>query len=616
MGNRIAVITGRLGVDRPAAPGATVGPRQRRSLRMLLSAYAVSQFGNWLFRTGVVYFAYNRSNGSTAVITTAIVLVYLPILAGSRLLAPMADRRDTRRTLIGLDVLRALLLVVLLVVVSSGVGFVSAATIAAMTLLSLLTPLFVASQSAYLRRILPTDGLSPALANLSKVDWCMFILGTASGPLMLQFTNLPALITLDIVSFVVSALLLIRLMPAAVAPGDDRDGGAAAAAGKPRLTRSSRWLLVSVFALNAGAGVINVYPNVVAREFFGGGAGWLSVINLANGVGAVLGATLAGRLRHRLGLRPGVLAAVVVAVSLAGMMLVTTPWVAILASSTMLAAGQVFAVVFQARILANEPVRSAGRASGFFTLGTFAGVTVNVLLFLGITAVGSLRVSFTTLLIVAAGSALFSAAIGNLAARRHGDGAASGGADTAPAQDAAPAKDPEDKASLVRAAGRTFATGVAVVSTVRDQIPHAATVNSFVTVSLTPPLVLICVDRGSQLHTLLAEQAPLGITILATGQRDAAQHFARRHRDAGEGQFDGHPWTPGPHTGAPLLKNGSAWLECRVDRLVPAGDHSIVLAEVLAFTPPEPDGPGPLLFHGGAFHALRPELPHTVSTDR
>ncbi|MFD9411178.1 MFS transporter [Streptomyces sp. NPDC059989] len=573
---------------------------EHRSLRALLSAYAVSQFGNWLFRTGVVYYAYNQNHGSNALLTTAIVLVYLPILFGSRLLAPLADRRDTRRTLIGLDVLRAAVLVVLLAAVGGGAGggFTSAATIGVMAFLSLLTPFFTASQTAYLRRVLPTERIPSALAGVSKVDWSTFILGTAAAPLMLQVSNLPVLITLDIVSFVVSGLLLVRLAPAPAPAGVPSDG-AAGGAGKPRLTASSRWLLASVFALNAGAGVINVYPNVVARDFLGGGATWLSVINLANGTGAVIGATLAARLRGRRGLRPGVLAALAVAVSLACMTLVTTAWVAVLASSAMLLAGQVFAVVFQARILENEPVAVAGRVSGYFTLGTFAGVTVSILLFMGVTGFGSMRSSFTVLLLVAAVSALASAWIGRAASRRYGESspAANGQVPDADAER-------ESDGLLVRQAGRAFATGVTVASTVASGVPHATTVNSFVTVSLDPPLVLICVAHESHLAALVAEGSPLGITVLAADQRETAVHFARAERPVGEAQFTGHAWQPGQETGAPLLSGGAAWLEGRVQSVVPAGDHAIVLARVLAFTPSDGPVEGPLVFYGGGFHSL------------
>ncbi|WP_330301407.1 MFS transporter [Streptomyces sp. NBC_00503] len=592
-------------------PTERLAAAERRSLRSLLSAYAVSQFGNWLFRTGVVYYAYNQSHGSTALLTTAIVLVYLPILFGSRLLAPLADRYETRRMLIGLDALRAVVLAVLLAAVWGGIGFTSAATIGVMGFLSLLTPFFTASQTAYLRRVLPTDGMPSALAAVSKVDWSMFILGTAAAPLMLQVSNLPVLISLDIVSFVVSGLLLIRLMPApapAPTPTGGGQAGAAAGSGKLRLTPGSKWLLVSVFALNAGAGLINVYPNVVARGFLGGGAMWLSVINLANGAGAVLGATLAARMGKQRGLRPGVLAAVAVAVSLLGMTFVTTAWVAVLASSTMLLAGQVFAVVFQSRILQNEPVAVAGRVSGLFTLGTFAGVTLSILLFMGITSFGSMRGSFTVLLFIAAAAALVSAWVGQVAARRHGvtapepAGAEAGRAEQAGGPDA----DADAEALLVRRAGRAFATGVAVASTVGvdSGVPHATTVNSFVTVSLDPPLVMVCVEHTSHLASLVTEGAPLGVTVLGAGQRETAAHFARGDRPLGEEQFEGHPWRPGKETGAPLLEAGTAWLECRVQTLLPAGDHTIVLALVRAFTASEDPGEGPLVFFGGAFHAL------------
>ncbi|MFF2149308.1 MFS transporter [Kitasatospora sp. NPDC058190] len=603
---------------------------QRRSLRALLSAYAVSQFGNWLFRTGVVYYAYNQNHGSNAVLTTAIVLVYLPILFGSRLLAPLADRHDTRRTLIGLDALRAAVLAVLLVVELAGAAFTSAATIGVMAFLSLLTPFFTASQTAYLRRVLPAERMPAALAAVSRIDWTMFILGTAAAPLMLQVSDLPTLTWLDIATFVVSGLLLLRLVPAPAVTGAQR-GAVAAGSGGPRLTGSSRLLLVSVLALNAGAGLINVYPNVVARDFLGGGATWLSVINLANGSGAVIGATLAGRLRKQRGLRPGVLAALVVALSLACMTFVTDAWVAVPASSVMLGAGQVFAVLFQSRILENEPVAVAGRVSGLFTLGTFAGVTVSILLFMAVTGsgAGSMRRSFTVLLLLAAAAALASALVGGAALRRYGDkapgtpefpetpqspmGHETPEDRTAPEDHRTPQAEAAAVALLVRQAGRAFATGVTVASTVRDRIPHATTVNSFVTVSLDPALVMVCVERGSRLDALVAEGSPLGITVLSARQRDTAVHFAKRDRPTGETQFDGYPWKPGKDSGAPLLEAGTAWIEGRVRTVIPVGDHSIVLAEVLSFTRPDQQEDGPLVFFGGGFHSLAQHPPAAKS---
>jgi flavin reductase (DIM6/NTAB) family NADH-FMN oxidoreductase RutF/predicted MFS family arabinose efflux permease len=576
---------------------SSVAPRERaerRSLWTLLSAYAVSQFGNWLFRTGVVYYAYNQSNGSTATLATAIILVYLPILLGSRLLAPLADRGDTRRTLIGLDVLRAAVLVVLLAAVGGGSGFTSAATVGVMAFLSLLTPLFTAAQTAYLRRALPAERIPQALASVSRIDWSMFILGTAAGPLVLQAADLPILIALDIVTFGVSGLLLIRLTPAPT-PADARTQTGPDGSGRSGLTAGSRLLLVTVFALNAGAGLINVYPNVVARDFLGNDAAWLSAINLANGVGALIGATLAGRLAKDRGLRPGVLAAFVVAVSLAGMAFMDHAWAAMLASSVMLLGGQVFAVAFQSRILENEPVEVAGRVSGLFTLATFAGVAVSVGLFLGVTSIGSVRGAFPVLLIAAAVVVLGSALIGGAALRRYGD-------KLLPAEAEPPrAEETEAAAQLLRQAGRSFATGVTVTSTIVDGVPHATTINSFATVSLDPALVMVSVKRGSRLDSMITESSPLGITVLAAQQRGAAVHFARTDRPPGREQFEGHPWEPGTFTGAPLLEGGSAWIECVVQTVVEAGDHSVVLARLVAFTASKERGTDPLVFHGGDF---------------
>ncbi|WNI16165.1 flavin reductase [Actinacidiphila sp. ITFR-21] len=572
-------------------------------LPVLLSAYSVSQLGNWLFRTGVVYYAYNQHHGSNALLTTAIVLVYLPVLFGSRLLAPLADRRDTRRTLIGLDGLRATVLTMLLIAVWAGIGFTSAVTIGVMAFLSLLTPFFTASQTAYLRRVLPAERIPGALAALSRVDWLTFVLGTAAAPLMLQVTNLPALIFLDIITFVVSGLLLVKLATAPTADGAGR-GVPGSGAGRPRLTASSRLLLAGVFALNAGAGLINVYPNVVARDFLGGGAFWLSAINLANGVGGVVGATLAGRLRTQRGLRPALVAGLVISVSLACMTFVTTAWVAIAASTVMLGAGQVFAVLFQARILANEPVGVAGRVSGYFTLGTFAGVTVSVLMFIGIVDVGPMRRSFTVLLLVAAVCAAVAAATGYVAVRRYGNNAAAAADPPEPPPAGQTLAGPEADGKLVRQAGRSFATGVVVATTVSDGVPHATTVNSFATVSLDPALVLVCFDHTSRLGALVSPGTPLGLTILSARQEHTARHFARGDRPDGDAQFAEHPWRAGERTGAPLLQNGMGWLECTVQSVVPAGDHSIVVARVSSWTPSDDVPHDPLLFFGGRFRAL------------
>lgn len=126
-----------------------------------------------------------------------------------------------------------------------------------------------------------------------------------------------------------------------------------------------------------------------------------------------------------------------------------------------------------------------------------------------------------------------------------------------------------------RACG-AFATGVAIATvTGRDGKPHGLTVNSFTSVSLHPPLVLICVAHQAATHGPFASATSFAINILHTGQEQLSTHFASSHPD----RFDGVAWTEG-EGGAPLLADSLAVLECEMRERIEAGDHTIFLGEV------------------------------------
>jgi flavin reductase (DIM6/NTAB) family NADH-FMN oxidoreductase RutF len=134
---------------------------------------------------------------------------------------------------------------------------------------------------------------------------------------------------------------------------------------------------------------------------------------------------------------------------------------------------------------------------------------------------------------------------------------------------------------LLRRAFGTFATGVTVV-TVGGGTPHGMTANSFTSVSLDPPLVLVCVDRDAVMHGVLTAAGYLGISVLGTHQEGVARHFANRWRPFGMAQFDCVDWTPGEVTGAPLIDDAVAHFECRVWRTYDGGDHTIFLSSVVS----------------------------------
>ena len=143
-----------------------------------------------------------------------------------------------------------------------------------------------------------------------------------------------------------------------------------------------------------------------------------------------------------------------------------------------------------------------------------------------------------------------------------------------------------------------FATGVTIV-TVADSkgAPHGITVNSFTSVSLAPPMILICLDHRARILKHFHHGAHFGVNVLHEQQRDLSVRFAR----AAEDHFEGVEWRPG-HNGTPVMSGVLASLECHVSRIVEGGDHSIVIAEVLQAA--AHDGP-PLIYFNSGYQALR-----------
>jgi flavin reductase (DIM6/NTAB) family NADH-FMN oxidoreductase RutF len=159
---------------------------------------------------------------------------------------------------------------------------------------------------------------------------------------------------------------------------------------------------------------------------------------------------------------------------------------------------------------------------------------------------------------------------------------------------------------LRRIFGR-FATGITIVTAGGDE-PRGMTANSFTSVSLDPPMVLICVLRDASMHETIQRQRAFGVSVLSNRQERVARHFADRNRPRGRAEFDAVDSIPGPRTGCPVLPDALAWFECSLAAVYDGGDHSIFLGTVLAARHgPQADT---LLFHGGAFHTPPTTPPH------
>lgn len=149
-----------------------------------------------------------------------------------------------------------------------------------------------------------------------------------------------------------------------------------------------------------------------------------------------------------------------------------------------------------------------------------------------------------------------------------------------------------------------FTTGVTVVTT-GGATPHGMTANSFTSVSLSPPLVLICVLRGAAMHEAVLDRKSFAVSVLSEHQEGLARYFADRSRPRGLAQFAPVQWSPGRFTGSPVVAGALAWLECSLTATYDGGDHSIFVGEVLDMGLRAEHGA--LLFYDGGFHGLRTE---------
>ncbi|WP_033073387.1 flavin reductase [Sphingopyxis sp. MWB1] len=143
-----------------------------------------------------------------------------------------------------------------------------------------------------------------------------------------------------------------------------------------------------------------------------------------------------------------------------------------------------------------------------------------------------------------------------------------------------------------------FATGITIVTALDDSgTPAGLTANSFTSVSLDPPLLLVCIANSAGTAPLLRAADHFGVNVLQIGQQPASNRFATK----GEDRFSGLPWAPG-ETGVPLLGGSLVSFECQREAVHEAGDHFILVGRVVrAQFEPHRD---PLLYFRGKYRRL------------
>ncbi|MGY1774091.1 flavin reductase family protein [Blastococcus sp. SYSU D00813] len=155
------------------------------------------------------------------------------------------------------------------------------------------------------------------------------------------------------------------------------------------------------------------------------------------------------------------------------------------------------------------------------------------------------------------------------------------------------------------AALRSYAAGVALL-TVRDGIDDVGTtVSSVMSVSADPPLVAIGLTADGYPREVLEDVGRCGLTVLAAGQAILASRFSSAGRPSARHLLESVPWSRAPHSDAIVLDGGLVALDCRLERMVEAGDHVLALLEVVGV--PVPGGSGdPLVRFRSRYVGLPP----------
>lgn len=141
-----------------------------------------------------------------------------------------------------------------------------------------------------------------------------------------------------------------------------------------------------------------------------------------------------------------------------------------------------------------------------------------------------------------------------------------------------------------------FASGVTVVTTEHEGRSYGLTVASFASLSLHPPLVIVCIEKGVKSHDAIEASGKFGVSILGSGQSELSNRFASKLDD----KFAGAATARGD-LGIPLIDGALCTIECRLRERLPGGDHSIFVGEVVGVHAREGT---PLLYFRGGYHQI------------
>jgi flavin reductase (DIM6/NTAB) family NADH-FMN oxidoreductase RutF len=147
---------------------------------------------------------------------------------------------------------------------------------------------------------------------------------------------------------------------------------------------------------------------------------------------------------------------------------------------------------------------------------------------------------------------------------------------------------------------RAWTSGVTIVTAAHEGAQHGMTVSSFTSIALEPPLVIVSLQTDSRTHELVSQSKAMAITILADDQQEISDIFAGRVPDTEDRLTSVETETL--TTGAPFIKGGLAYLDCRVSQTIEVGTNTLFLAEVVSA---RGNGEGsPLVYHDRNYRKL------------
>ncbi len=161
------------------------------------------------------------------------------------------------------------------------------------------------------------------------------------------------------------------------------------------------------------------------------------------------------------------------------------------------------------------------------------------------------------------------------------------------------------ESEALRQAMRQWATGVTVVTSMYQNFRHGMTVNSFTSVSLDPPLILVSLERQTRTRRLVDQAGIFGVTILNKHQQEISDCFAGRLGEIVDRFCNVETYTLA--TGAPLIRGGLAGLDCQVVSRYEVGTHTLFIGEVIALHIPtlSEESSEPLLYYDRAYRGLQ-----------